>query len=38
MASSLPTFIYTNILDVLEDKFNIMSIKPPEEDLQAILG
>lgn len=35
---SLPAFITPNVLKVLVDKFNIMSIKTPEEDLKAIMG
>ena len=35
---SLPAFITPNILKVLVDKFNIMPIKTPEEDLKAIMG
>ena len=35
---SLPAFITPNILKVLVEKFNIMPIKTPEEDLKAILG
>ncbi len=34
---SLPAFITPNILKVLVQKFNIMPIKTPEEDLKAIL-
>ena len=35
---SLPAFITPNILKVLVDKFNIMPIKTPDEDLKAIMG
>jgi len=35
---SLPAFITPNILNVLVEKFNIMPIKTPDEDLKAILG
>ncbi len=35
---SLPAFITPNILKVLIDKFNIMPIKTPDEDLKAIMG
>ncbi|MGA3288879.1 MAG: hydroxylamine reductase [Candidatus Bathyarchaeia archaeon] len=35
---SLPAFITPNILKVLVEKFNIMPIKTPDEDLKAILG
>jgi hydroxylamine reductase len=34
---SLPAFITPNVLNVLVQKFNIMSIKTPDEDLKAIL-
>jgi hydroxylamine reductase len=34
---SLPAFITPNILKVLVEKFNIMPIKSPEEDLKAIM-
>jgi hydroxylamine reductase len=34
---SLPAFITPNILNVLVEKFNIMPIKTPEEDLKAIM-
>ncbi len=35
---SLPAFITPNVLRVLVDKFNIMPIKTPEEDLKAIMS
>jgi hydroxylamine reductase len=38
LGPSLPAFITPNILDVLVEKFNIMPISTPEEDLKAILG
>ncbi len=38
LGPSLPAFVSTNVLNVLVDKFNIMPINTPEEDLQAILG
>lgn len=38
LGPSLPAFITPNILNVLVEKFNIMPIGTPEEDLQAILG
>ncbi|MEE4261062.1 MAG: hydroxylamine reductase [Desulfobacteraceae bacterium] len=38
LGPSLPAFVSANVLNVLVDKFNIMPIKTPEEDLQAILG
>ena len=34
---SLPAFITPNILKVLVEKFNIMPIKTPDEDLKAIM-
>jgi hydroxylamine reductase len=38
LGPSLPAFVSPNVLNVLVDKFNIMPIKTPEEDLTAILG
>jgi hydroxylamine reductase len=38
LGPSLPAFITPNVLSVLVDKFNIMPIKTPDEDLKAILG
>ena len=38
LGPSLPAFVTPNILNVLVDKFGIMPIKTPEEDLKAILG
>jgi hydroxylamine reductase len=38
LGPSLPAFVTPNVLGVLVDKFNIMPIKTPEEDLKAILG
>jgi hydroxylamine reductase len=38
LGPSLPAFVSPNVLDVLVEKFNIMPIKTPEEDLQAIPG
>jgi hydroxylamine reductase len=38
LGPSLPAFVSPNVLDVLVDKFSIMPIKTPEEDLKAILG
>ena len=38
LGPTLPAFITPNILNVLVEKFNIMPISTPEEDLQAILG
>ena len=35
---SLPAFITPNILKVLVEKFNIMPITTPEQDLKAIMG
>jgi hydroxylamine reductase len=37
LGPSLPAFITPNVLKVLVDKYNIMPIKTPEEDLKAIL-
>jgi hydroxylamine reductase len=38
LGPSLPAFITPNVLNVLVEKFNIMPIKTPDEDLKAILG
>ena len=38
LGPSLPAFISPNILNVLVEKFNIMPITTPDEDLEAILG
>ncbi len=38
LGPSLPAFVTPNVLDVLVKNFNIMPIKTPDEDLQAILG
>ncbi|GBC59390.1 2-keto-3-deoxygluconate permease [Desulfonema ishimotonii] len=38
LGPSLPAFISPNILSVLVEKFNIMPIGTPDEDLKAILG
>jgi hydroxylamine reductase len=38
LGPTLPAFITPNVLKVLVDNFNIMPIKTPDEDLQAILG
>ncbi|MFO7963329.1 MAG: hydroxylamine reductase [Desulfobacterales bacterium] len=38
LGPSLPAFISPNILNVLVEKFNIMPIKTPGEDMAAILG
>jgi hydroxylamine reductase len=38
LGPSLPAFITPNILNVLVEKFNIMPITTPDEDLKAILG
>ena len=35
---SLPAFVTPDVLNVLVEKFNIMPISPPDEDLKAILG
>ena len=34
---SMPAFVTPNILNVLVEKFNIMPIKTPDEDLKNIL-
>ena len=38
LGPSLPAFITPNILNVLIEKFNIMPITTPEEDLKAIMN
>jgi len=38
LGPSLPAFVTPNVLNVLVEKFNIMPIKTPDEDLKAILG
>ncbi|MEX1314396.1 MAG: hydroxylamine reductase [Desulfotignum sp.] len=38
LGPSLPAFITPNILNFLVEKFNIMPIKTPEEDISDILG
>jgi hydroxylamine reductase len=38
LGPSLPAFITPNILKVLVEKFNVMPITTPEQDLKAILG
>jgi len=38
LGPSMPAFITPNVLKVLTERFNIMPIKTPEEDLKAILG
>jgi len=38
LGPSLPAFLTPNVLKVLVDKFNIMPISTPDEDLKAILG
>ena len=37
LGPSLPAFVSPNVLNVLVEKFNIMPIKTPDEDLKAIL-
>jgi len=37
LGPSLPAFVTPNILKVLVEKFNIMSIKTPDEDLKTII-
>lgn len=38
LGPTLPAFFTPNVLKVLVDKFNIMTITTPDEDLKAILG
>ena len=38
LGPSLPAFVTPAVLNVLVEKFNIMPITTPEEDLKAILG
>ena len=38
LGPSLPAFITPNILKVLVEKFSIMPITTPDNDLKAILG
>lgn len=38
LGPSLPAFVTPNVLNVLVEKFNIMPISTPHEDLNAILG
>ena len=38
LGPSLPAFVSPNVLNVLVEKFNIMPINTPEEDLKVILG
>ena len=38
LGPSLPAFVTPNVLNVLVEKFNIMPISTPDEDLKAILG
>lgn len=38
LGPSLPAFISPNVLNVLVEKFNIMPVSTPDEDLKAILG
>ena len=38
LGPSLPAFITPNVLNVLVEKFNIMPVSTPDEDLKAILG
>ncbi|MGA1797019.1 MAG: hydroxylamine reductase [bacterium] len=38
LGPSLPAFVTPNVLNILVEKFNIMPISTPEEDLHAILG
>jgi len=38
LGPSLPVFVSPNILNVLVERFNIMPVKTPDEDLKTILG
>ncbi|MCF8070348.1 MAG: hydroxylamine reductase [Desulfobacterales bacterium] len=38
LGPSLPAFITPNVLNVLVEKFNLMPISTPDEDLKAMLG
>ncbi|MBF0225434.1 MAG: hydroxylamine reductase [Desulfobacterales bacterium] len=38
LGPTLPAFVSSNVLKVLVEKFNIMPISTPDEDLKAILG
>ena len=38
LGPSLPAFISPNVLNILVEKFNIMPISTPDDDLKAILG
>jgi hydroxylamine reductase len=38
LGPSLPAFVSDNVLNVLVEKFNIMPISTPDEDIAAILG
>ncbi|HKL81420.1 MAG TPA: hypothetical protein VJ879_02815 [Desulfobacter sp.] len=38
LGPSLPAFFIPNVLNLLVEKFNIMPIKTPDEDIRAILG
>lgn len=38
LGPTLPAFITPNVLNILVEKFNIMPISTPDEDLKAILG
>jgi hydroxylamine reductase len=38
LGPSLPAFITPNILNFLVERFNIMPIKTPDEDIREILG
>jgi hydroxylamine reductase len=38
LGPSLPAFVTPNVLNILVDKFNIMPIDTPDNDLKAILG
>ena len=38
LGPTLPAFITPNVLNVLVEKFNIMTLKTPEEDLNNMLA
>jgi hydroxylamine reductase len=38
LGPTLPAFVSPNVLNVLVEKFNIMPVSTPDEDLKAILG
>lgn len=38
LGPSLPAFVAPAVLDILHEKFNLMPITTPEQDLKAMLG